>query len=180
MGAKWLEILKEIAPHVVRVGALRDPTLPGASGQLGAVHAVAPSFGIEVIALDVRDPFVIERGLAMLAREPNTGLIVMPSPAATVHAGLIVALATRHRLPAIYPYRFFATRGGLISYGVDNLDLWRRSASYADRILKGAKPADLPVEQPTKFELVVNLKTAKALGITIPSALLIRADDVIE
>jgi len=180
MGSKWLEILKEIAPRVVRVGVLRDPTLPGGTGQLGAVQAFAPSFGVEVKALDARDVAVIERGLDLLAREPNSGLIVMPSPAATVHLEAIITLAARHRLPTIYPYRNFAAGGGLISYGVDNLDLWKRAASYVDRILKGAKPADLPVQQPTKFELVINLKAANALGLTIPPALLVRADEVIE
>jgi putative ABC transport system substrate-binding protein len=180
MGAKWLEILKELVPNIAQVGVLRDPTLPGSSGQLGAVQAVAPSFKIEVKAFDNRSEATIQRAIETLARERNSGVVVMPSPAATVQAALIVRLVARHRLPAIYPYDFFATIGGLLSYGVDNLDLWRRSAGYADRILRGAKPADLPVQQPTKFELVVNLKTAREQGISIPPAMLVRADRVIE
>lgn len=180
MGAKWLELLKEMVPSIVRVGVIRDPTLPGSSGQLGAVQAVAPSFKIEVKVFDVRSEPAMQRGLEALAQEGNSGLIVMPNPAATVGAERIVALVARHRLPAIYPYEFFATSGGLVSYGVDNLDLWRRSATYADLILRGAKPADLPVQQPTRFELVVNLKTARDQGVTIPPAMLVRADRVIE
>ena len=180
LGAKWLEILKDIVPGVTRVGVLRDPTLPGGSGALGAIQAVAPSLKVELTALDVRDAASIERGLAALAREPNGGVIVVANPGATVHLDLIIALVARHRLPAVYPYRFFATRGGLISYGTDNLAEWRQAASYVDRILKGEKPADLPVQAPTKYELVINLKTAKALGIEIPPTLLARADEVIE
>jgi len=131
-------------------------------------------------ALDVREPAAIERNMALLAREPNGGLIVLANPTAVVHLNLIVALAAQHRLPAIYPYRFFARAGGLISYGVDNLDLYRRAAGYVDRILKGGKPADLPVQNPSKFELAINLKTAKALGLEVPPTLLARADEVIE
>jgi putative ABC transport system substrate-binding protein len=179
-GAKWLELLKKIAPRVVRVGVLRDPSLPGGAGQLGAVQALAPSFGVELKALDVRGAPIIEQGLEALSRSPDSGLIVLTSPAATVHRALIVALAERYRLPAIYPYRFYAKSGGLLSYGIDNLDLWRRSASYVDRILKGAKPGDLPVQQPAKYELIVNLKTARALGLSVPDELLVRADEVIE
>ncbi len=178
--AKWLEMLKAVAPRVTRVGVLRDPTIPAASGQLGAILAVASSFGVEVTALDIRDPAAIESALETLSRAPNGGLIVLATPFATVHLQLIVALAAQHRLPAIYPYRYFATGGGLISYGIDNSDLWRRAASYVDRILKGAKPADLPVQAPTKFELILNLKTARALGLDIPATLLARADEVIE
>jgi putative ABC transport system substrate-binding protein len=180
LGAKWLEILKDIVPGVTRVGVLRDPTLPGGSGALGAIQAVASSFKVELNALDVRDAASIEHGLAALAREPNRGVIVLANPGASVHLDLIIALAARHRLPAVYPYRYFATRGGLISYGTDNLAEWRRAASYVDRILKGEKPADLPVQQPTKYELVINLKTAKALGIAVSDNLLSIADEVIE
>ena len=180
MGAKWLETLKELAPRLKRVGVLRDPTVAGGTGHLGAIQGVAASFRVEAIAIDVRDAAGIERGLAAFSRVPDGGIIVVPNPRATVHLELIVALTAQHRLPAIYPYRYFTTGGGLISYGVDNLDLWRRSASYVDRILKGEKPADLPVQNPTKFELVINLKTAKALGLDVPPMLLARADEVIE
>jgi ABC-type uncharacterized transport system substrate-binding protein len=180
LATKWLELLKDIVPAVAKVGVLRDPTVPGGSGALGAVQAVAPSFNVELTALDVRNVDAIERGLAALAREPKAGLLVIANPGASVHLELIIALAARHRLPAVYPYRYFAASGGLISYGTDNLDEWRRAASYVDRILKGEKPADLPVQAPTKYELVVNLKTAKALGLTVPETLLARADEVIE
>jgi putative tryptophan/tyrosine transport system substrate-binding protein len=180
MGAKWLETLKQIAPRVTRIGVLRDLTLPGGMGQFGAIQTASPSFRVEIKALDARDAGTIERGLAALAREANSGLIVLNSPATTVHHGLITALATRLRLPAIYPYPFFVTSGGLISYGIDNHDLWRRAADYVDRILKGASPAELPVQEPTKFQLAINLKTAKALGLTVPPELLARADEVIE
>ena len=180
IGTKWLEILKEVAPQVSRVGVLRDPTIAGGSGQLGAIQGVAPSFSVEVRTLDVREPAAIDRGIDGFAGSPNSGLIVLANPTATVHLERIVAAAARHRLPTIYPYRYFAAGGGLISYGVDNLDLWRRAASYVDRILKGEKPADLPVQQPVKFHLAINLKTAKALGLTVPATVLARADEVIE
>jgi putative ABC transport system substrate-binding protein len=180
LGAKWLEILKDIVPGMTRVGVLRDPTLPGGSGALGAIQAVASSFKVELTALDVREAASIERGLAALAREPNGGVIILANPGASVHLDLIVALAARHRLPAVYPFRYFATRGGLVSYGTDNKAEWQRAASYMDRILKGEKPADLPVQQPTKYELVINVKTAKALGLEVPPQLLARADEVIE
>jgi ABC-type uncharacterized transport system substrate-binding protein len=179
-GAKWLDLLKEIAPRVSRVGVLRDPTTSGAAGQLGAVQGAASLLRVELTALDVREPAAIERNMALLAREPNGGLIVLANPAAAVHLKLIVALAAQHRLPAIYPYQFFARAGGLISYGVDNLDLYRRAAGYVDRILNGGKPADLPVQNPSKFELAINIKTAKALGLDVPATLLARADEVIE
>jgi putative tryptophan/tyrosine transport system substrate-binding protein len=179
-GAKWLELLKEIAPRVARVGVLRDPTTSGAAGQLGAIHGAASLLRVELTALDVREPAAIERNMALLAREPNGGLIVLANPTATVHLNLIVGLAAQHRLPAIYPYLYFARAGGLISYGVDNLDLYRRAAGYVDRILKGGKPAELPVQNPSKFELAINLKTAKALGLDVPPTLLARADEVIE
>jgi len=180
MGAKWLEILKQIAPRVVRVGVLRDPQTPGGSGQLGAIQAATSSLGVELKAFDVRDTTTIERGLTVFAREPNGGLIVLNSLAASIHHKQITDLAARLGLPAIYPYRFFVADGGLVSYGIDNHDLWQKAAGYVDRILKGAKPAELPVQEPTKFELAINLKTAKALNLTVPPALLVRADEVIE
>jgi putative tryptophan/tyrosine transport system substrate-binding protein len=180
LGAKWLEMLKEIAPRVSGVGVLRDPTTSGAAGQLGAIQGAARTQRLELTTLDVREPALIERGMALLARGPNSGLIVLANPTATVHLNLIVELAARHRIPAIYPYRYFARAGGLISYGADNLDLYRRAAGYVDRILKGAKPADLPVQNPTKFELAINLRTAKALGLDVPTTLFVRADEVIE
>jgi putative ABC transport system substrate-binding protein len=179
-GAKWLETLKLIAPRVTRVGVLRDASTPGGTGQMGAIQAATSSFGVELKALDVRDAATIERGLSAFAREPNGGLIVQSSPAASVHHQLIVGLAARFRIPAIYPYPFFVRSGGLLSYGIDNHDLWQKAAGYVDRILKGANPAELPVQEPTKFELVINLKTAKALGLTVPPSLLARADEVIE
>jgi putative ABC transport system substrate-binding protein len=180
IGAKWVEILKEIVPRVTRVGVLRDLNVPAGTGVLGAIQAAAPTFRVELKALDVRDAATIERGLSAFAREPDGGLIVVANPATSVHRELIIALAARHRLPAIYPYQYFTKGGGLISYGIDNLDLWRRAAGYIDRILKGEKPADLPVQAPNKYELVINLKTAKTLGLTVPPALLARADEVIE
>ena len=180
LGAKWLELLKDIAPKVTTVGVLRDPTIPGGSGTLGALQVVAPSLKVELVAIDVREKVSIERGLAAFAGVPNRGLIVAANPGASVHLDLIVALAARYRLPTVYPYRYFATNGGLISYGTDNLGEWRRAASYVDRILKGENPADLPVQQPTKYELVINLKTAKALGLDVPTTVLARADEVIE
>jgi putative tryptophan/tyrosine transport system substrate-binding protein len=179
-GVKSLEVLKEITPRVSRVGVLRDPTITGASGQLGAIQGVAASFRVELTALDVREAAAIERSIGSFAQEPNSGLIVLANPTATVHLDLIVGLAARHRLPTIYPYRYFTAGGGLISYGVDNLDLYSRAAAYVDRILKGEKPADLPVQNPTKFVLAINLRTATALGLTIPQSLLARADEVIE
>jgi putative tryptophan/tyrosine transport system substrate-binding protein len=180
IGAKWLETLRGIAPGVVRVGVLRDPTLPAGSGQLGAIQGVAAVFGVSVVALDVREVGAIERAVSTFAKEPNGGMIVLATPLATVHRDVIVRLAARERLPTIYPYRYFVTSGGLISYGIDNTDLWRRSASYVDRILKGEKPSDLPVQAPTKYELAINLRTAKMLGLTVPPALIARADEVIE
>jgi putative ABC transport system substrate-binding protein len=180
IGAKWLELLKQIAPGVTRVGVLRDPALTAGTGQFGAIQAVAPSFGVEVSPINLRDVPEIERAIAAFARSPNGGLIATGSALTVVHRDLLVALAARHRLPAIYLGRHFAARGGLISYGPDFVDQYRRAAGYVDRILRGEKPADLPVQAPVKFELVVNLKTAKALGIEIPSMLLARADEVIE
>ena len=180
IGAKWLEILKQVAPQVTRVGVLRDASIPGGTGMMGAIQAATSSFGVELKALDVRDAATIERGLSAFARGPNGGLIVPSSPAASVHHELIVGLAARFRMPAIYPYPFFVRSGGLLSYGIDNHDLWQKAAGYVDRILKGANPAELPVQEPTKFVLAINLKTAKALGLTVPPSLLARADEVIE
>jgi putative tryptophan/tyrosine transport system substrate-binding protein len=180
IAGKWLELLKEIAPGVTRAAVLRESALAAGPGQLGAIQALAQSLGIELRPIDVRDAGEIERVIAAFARDSNGGLIVTGSPAAAVHRGLIVALAARHRLPAVYNSRFYATGGGLISYGPDFVDQFRHAAGYVDRILKGEKPADLPVQAPTRYELVINLKTAKALGLEIPSSVLARADEVIE
>ena len=180
IGAKWLEILKELAPRVDRVGVLRDPKIPGGTGIMGAIQAATSSFKVELKALDVRDAATIERGLSAFAREPNGGLIVPASPASSIHHELIVRLAARFRLPAVYPYPFFVKSGGLLSYGIDNHDLWQRAAGYVDRVLKGASPAELPVQEPTKFKLAINLKAAKTLGLAVPPSLLARADEVIE
>ena len=180
LSAKWLELLKEIAPGVTRAAVLRDPAIATGIGQFAVIQYVARSVGVEVSTVDVRDAPEIERGVAAFARSVNGGLIVTASPLSFVHRGLIVALAARHKLPAVYWERFFVAAGGLISYGPDQIDHFRGAAGYADRILKGEKPADLPVQAPTKYELVINLKTAKALGLTIPPSLLARADEVIE
>ena len=180
MGGKWLELLKEIAPNLTRVAVLRDPASPSQTAQFGAIRAMAPSIGVEVIPVNVRDAGEIERAIADFARSANGGLIPTSSAVALRHRDLIVTLAARHKLPAIYWERFFVTGGGLISYGPDFLDQYRRAAGYVDRILKGEKPADLPVQAPTKYEMVINLKTAEALGLTVPPSLLTRADDVIE
>jgi ABC-type uncharacterized transport system substrate-binding protein len=180
MSAKWLELLKEIAPRLSRVAVLRDPTIAAGTGQFGAIQAVAPALGVELHPLNLRDASEIERALGAFARGANCGLIVTASTLASLHRELIVTLAARHKLPAIYFFRFFVARGGLISYGVNSIDPYRRAASYMNRILKGEKPADLPVQAPTKYELAINLKTAKALGLDIPPTLLARADEVIE
>jgi putative ABC transport system substrate-binding protein len=177
---KWLEILKQLAPGVTRVAVIRDPDISGGIGQFGAIQAVAASFGVETIPLGVRDAGEIEHDIAAFAQGSNGGLIVTGSAWAVVHRKLIVALAARHKLPAVYWDRAPVFSGGLISYGVDLPDQYRRAADYIDRILKGEKPGDLPVQQPTKFELVINLKTARALGLDIPPTLLARADEVIE
>ena len=177
---KWLELLKEIAPGVTRAAVLRDPAIAAGIGQFGAIQAVAPSLGVEVSPVNVRDAGEIERAVTAFARSSNGGLIVTGSALAVVHRELIVTLAARHKLPAVYFERFFVASGGLISYGPDLVDQYRRAAGYVDRILKGEKPADLPVQAPTKYELVINLKTAKALGLTVPPSLLARADEVIE
>ena len=180
MGGKWLELLKQIAPSVTRAVVLRDPTQPTGIAQLAAMHSVAPSLGVEVSPVGLRDPDEIERGVAAFARGANGGLIVTAGALSLVHRDPIIALAARHRLPAVYPYRIFIASGGLMSYGTDSTDSYRRAAGYVDRILKGEKAADLPVQQPTKFDLVLNLKTAKALGLEISPTLLARADEVIE
>src|SRR5262245_11759997 len=180
MSGKWLELLKEIAPRVTRAAVLRDPAVASGIGQFGAVQIVAPSFGVELIAVDIREAGEIERVVAAFASGSNGGLIVTASALGTAHRELITTVAARHKLPAVYPSRPFVTAGGLISYGPDLLDQFRRAAGYVDRILKGEKAADLPVQAPTKYELVVNLKTAKVLGLTVPDTLLSRADEVIE
>lgn len=180
MSAKWLELLKEVAPTVKRVAVLRDPNIPQGIGQFGAVQSLGPSLGVEVSPLNVRDAVEIERDITAFAHGSNGGLIVTGSGLAIVHRELIVTLAARYKLPAIYFERFFVADGGLISYGPDLLDQYRRAAAYVDRILKGEKPADLPVEAPTKYETVINLNAAKALGLTVPPTLLSRADGVIE
>ena len=177
-GAKWLELLKEIAPRVTRVAVLRDLTIGPAF--LSAIQAVAPSFNVELSVVGVRDASEIERSVTAFARSSNGGMIVTASTLALVHRNLITMLAARHGLPAVYAFRYMVTAGGLISYGADPIDLFRRAAGYVDRILKGEKPADLPVEAPIRYELVINLKTARALGLEIPPMLLARADEVIE
>jgi putative ABC transport system substrate-binding protein len=179
-GAKWLELLKEIAPATSRVAVVRDPTISAGLGFFGAIQAVAPSLGVELTPISMRDVGEIERTLTAFARSPNGGLIVAGSALAYVHSDLIFTLAARHKLPAVYFARFFVTSGGLMSYGPEFIDQYRRAAGYVDRILRGERPTDLPVQAPTKYELVINLKTAKALGLTVPAALLARADEVIE
>ncbi len=180
MAGKWLELLKQIASGVTRVAVLRDPATPTGPAQFGVIQAVAPSLGMEVIPVSVRDAPEVERAVAAFARGSNGGLIVTPSGWVSVHRDLIIRLATRHKLPAVYFARYFVTDGGLLSYGIDIVDQYRSAAGYVDRILKGEQPADLPVQAPTKFELVINLKTAKALGLEVPPSLLARADEVIE
>jgi ABC-type uncharacterized transport system substrate-binding protein len=180
ISGKWLELLKQIAPGVTRAAVLRDPAISAGIGQFGAIQAVAPSLGLEVTPVNVRDADEIERAVADFARFPNGGLIVTGSALAIVRRHLIIRLAAKHQLPAVYFQRTLVADGGLISYGADLLDQYRRAASYVDRILKGEKPADLPVQTPTRYDLVINLKTAKALGFEIPPAVLARADEVIE
>ena len=180
IAAKWLELLKEIAPHVTRAMVFRQSAIAAGPGQFGVIQAAAPSLGVDLRVADVHDAREIERAVTTFAQGSNGGLIVTGSPGALSHRTLIVALAARHRLPAVYSARVFAVDGGLISYGPDSVDQLRRAAAYVDRILKGEKPADLPVQAPTKYELVINLKTAKALGLELPPTLLARADEVIE
>ncbi|HMF24811.1 MAG TPA: ABC transporter substrate-binding protein [Pseudolabrys sp.] len=177
---KWLELLKQIAPHVTQAAVLRDPTVASGTGQLGAIQGAAPSFGIELRPIDLRDAGDIERSVAAFARTSNGGLIVTGSALAASHRDLIIKLAARHRLPAVYPARYFVSSGGLISYGPNRVEQYHLAAGYVDRILKGEKPADLPVQAPTKYELVINLKTARALGIAVPPSLLAQANEVIE
>jgi putative tryptophan/tyrosine transport system substrate-binding protein len=180
LGAKWLELLKELAPRLTRAAVLRDATLASGPGQFAAIQSVAPSLGFELTPINVRDAGEIERSIAAFARSTEGGLIVTGGPLSGLHRDLIIALAARHKLPAVFPERLYAATGGLISYGPNYLDQFRRAAGYVDRILKGEKPADLPVQAPTKYELVINLKTAKALGLDVPPTVLARADEVIE
>jgi putative ABC transport system substrate-binding protein len=180
ISGKWLELLKEIVPGATRVAVLRDSVQGSSTSQFAVIQAAAPSFRMEVNPINMRDTGEIERAIAAFARSPNGGLIVTASGAANIHRDLIVTLAARYKLPAVYYERFFAAGGGLMSYGPDYIDQYRLAAGYVDRILKGEKPADLPVQAPTKYELVINLKTAKALGLDVPPTLLARADEVIE
>ena len=180
MGGKWLELLKQTVPGVTRAAVLRDASQGSGTSQFAAIQAVAPSLGVEVNPVNMRDAGEIERAVTAFARSPGGGLIVAAGAAATRHRNLIIALAARHKLPAVYYERLFVAGGGLISYGPDFVDQYRRAAGYVDRILKGEKPADLPVQASNKYALVINLKTAKALGLTIPSPVLARADEVIE
>ena len=180
LSGKWLELLKEIAPGVTRVAVIRDTAVGSGVGQYAIIQAVAPSLGVELRPIDMRDAGEIERAVVAFARLPNGGLIIVGAPSAVVHRNLIVTLAARHQLPAVYPLSYFARSGGLMSYGPDSIEPYRRAAGYIDRILKGEKPADLPVQAPTKYELTINLKTAKAHGFDVPPSLLARADEVIE
>jgi putative tryptophan/tyrosine transport system substrate-binding protein len=179
LGGKWLELLKEITPGLTRAAVLRDPVLPSGTGQFAAIQAVAPSLRMEVSPVNVRDASEIERAITAFARSPG-GLILTGSALAVVHRDLVITLAAHHKLPAVYYRRLYVTDGGLISYGPDIVDQFRLAAGYVDRILKGENPADLPVQAPTKYELVINLKTAKALGLEMPATVLARADEVIE
>jgi putative ABC transport system substrate-binding protein len=180
MGGKWLELLKQIEPGVTRAAILRDPAIPSGTGQWGAIQTVAPALGVELRPIDVNDAGEIERAITAFARSSNGGMIVTASSLTLLHRDRIIALAARHKLPAIYFQRVFVAGGGLASYGPDTIDAHRRAAGYVDRILKGEKPADLPVQSPTKYEVVINLKTARALGLEVPPTLLARADEVIE
>jgi putative ABC transport system substrate-binding protein len=180
ISGKWLQLLKEIAPGVTRVAVTRDPSIASGPAQFAVIQALAPSLGVELQPFAVRDDGEIERAITTFAQSPNSGLIVTGSPLNMSHRDLIIALAARHRLPAVYFSRIWAAAGGLISYGTDLLDPFRRAAGYVDRILKGEKPADMPVQAPTKYELVINLKTAKALGLNVPLGLQQRADELIE
>ncbi|MGB9041790.1 MAG: ABC transporter substrate-binding protein [Pseudolabrys sp.] len=180
IAAKWLELLKQIAPRLTRVAVLRDPSISAGTGQWGAIQSVAPSLGVEVRPVNMSDAHEIERAIGTFARSSNGGLILTGSGLALVHRYLIITLAARYKLPAVYYERYFVTAGGLMSYGPDFLDQYRKAAGYVDRILKGEKPADMPVQAATKYELIINLKTAKALDLTIPQSLLATADEVIE
>jgi len=180
LSGKWLELLKEIAPGVKRAAVLRDPTVGSGVGQYAIIQAVAPSLGVELRPIDVREPADIERAIVTFAQVPNGGLIIVAAPSTAVHRNLIITLAAHHQLPAVYGFPYYARSGGLIAYGPDIVSSYRRAAGYVDRILKGAKPADLPVQAPTKYELVINLSTARALGLDVPPTLLARADEVME
>ena len=180
LSGKWLELLKQIAPDVTRAAVLRDSAVGSGTSQFAVIQAVAPSLRVEVNPVSMRDAGEIERALTAFARSPNGGLIVTAGGATTLHRDLIITLAARHKLPAVYYERNFVAAGGLMSYGPDYVDQYRQAAGYVDRILKGEKPADLPVQAPTKYELVINLKTAKAFGLTVPPSVLARADEVIE
>ncbi len=180
ISVKWLELLKEIAPGVTRAAVIRDPALASGTGQLGALQGAAAAFGVDLIPVGLRDLSEMEHAIATFARRPNGGLVVTASALSIAHRGLIITLAARYKLPAVYPTPFFGTDGGLISYGAYFPDQYRQAAGYVDRILKGEKPADLPVQAATKYRLVINLKTAKILGLTVPPSLLARADEVIE
>jgi len=180
LSGKWLELLKQIAPHITRVAVLRDPTVSASLAQFSSIQAVASPLAVELFPIDDRNPAAIERGIGAFVRGMNNGLILTQSPSADLNRDQIITLAARHKIPAVYAFRYYAMAGGLTSYGPDRIDVYRHAASYVDRILKGEKPADLPVQAPTKFETVINLKTAKALGLTVPPNLLATADDVIE
>src|SRR5262245_38226905 len=180
IGGKWLELLKQIAPGVTRVAVIRDPATPQGIGQFSPVYTVAPSLGLDVSPINATEPGGLEHAITALANIPNGGMIVTGSSFAITHRELVIKLANQHKLPTVYPLRFFAAAGGLISFGADAIDPHRRASGYVDRILKGEKPADLPVQNPTKYELVINLKTARALAIEVPATLLARADEVIE
>ena len=180
LSAKWLELLKEIAQRVTRVAVIHDPNISAGTGQFGAIQAAASSLGLELVAVNPREASEIERAIAAFAHTPNGGLITTSSALAIIHRDLIIALAAKHKLPAVYHRRVFSASGGLISYGPDLVDQFRQAASYVDRILKGEKPSDLPVQAPTKYELVINLKTARALGLDLPASVLASADEVIE
>ena len=180
LAGKWLDLLREITPGLARVAVIQNPGDQASSEYSAAIKTAARSVGLQAIADDAHDDTEIERIIDAFAKQPNGGLIVLPGVFTLVHLKAIVASAVRHRLPAVYPYRYFIAGGGLLSYGVETVDLYRRAASYVDRILKGEKPADLPVQAPIRYELVVNLKAAKTLGLTIPPPLIARADEVIE
>jgi len=180
IGGKWLELLKQIAPRVTRVAVIRDVEAVSVAGQIGALQAVANVLGVELSLIDLRESAEFEGAIAAFARQPNGGMVVTTTALAQIHRAQIIGLAAKHRLPTIYPYRVFAQAGGLFTYGPDTIDQYRQAATYVDRILRGAKPADLPVRQPTKFEMVINLKTAKALALEVPTSVLASADEVIE
>jgi putative ABC transport system substrate-binding protein len=180
VSAKWLELLKQLVAPMTRAGVLREPSNPSGIGLMAAMQSVAPALGVELSPLGVRDAPEIERSITAFSQRPNGGMILIPTALTLIHRQLIIDLAARHRLPTIYPYRYFVAAGGLICYGPDEIEQYRQAAGYVDRILKGEKPADLPVQAPTKYELLINLKTAKALGLTVPQTLLAIADEVVE